>query len=476
MAVNDWRSADELLPAYLEKMRAAELPPYVQDAFAYYFRLLCAQQTGIIREADIRPVSESAVASFDSLSTYTAAGADALARASIAKLNGGLGTSMGLEQAKSLLVVKNGLSFLEIIARQVEHFRSYQSVSLPLVFMNSFSTDADTRTALAGFSGNPDAIPLAFLQQRFPKVLVDDGRPASWPPNPQLEWNPPGHGEFYSALRSSGTLAALLDAGIEYLFVSNADNLGATLSLEILGYMAERRVPFIMEVAERTANDRKGGHLAVNSDDRLTLRESAQCDPADTEQFQDITQHRFFNTNNLWVNLRVLSETLEQDSDQVLDLPMIRNEKRVDPTDGDSPAVYQLESAMGAAISLFEGAQAVVVPRSRFLPVKKTSDLLLIRSDCYRLEEDFTLTDVRPDGLGPCVVDLDARCYGKIADFDRRFAQGPPSLRGCSRFSVQGDVSFGADVVCVGEVEVQGEGSRSMSIPSGTELSGHAVS
>jgi len=476
MAVNDWQPAEELLPAYLKKMRAADLPDYVQDSFAYYFRLLCAQQTGIIREQDIRPVPDTAVAHFDALSAYAQRGADALSHASIAKLNGGLGTSMGLEQAKSLLVVKDGLSFLDIIARQVEHFRSCQNVPLPLLFMDSFSTDADTRAALSGFSGNPAGIPLTFLQHRFPKVLADDGRPAEWPQNPKLEWNPPGHGEFYSALRSSGTLAALLEAGIDYLFISNADNLGATLSLEILGYMAEHDVPFIMEVAERTANDRKGGHLALTAGDQLMLRESAQCDPADSEQFQDISRHRFFNTNNLWVNLRVLSKKLEQDADQVLDLPMIRNKKRVDPTDGSSPTVYQLESAMGAAISLFDGAQAVVVPRSRFLPVKKTSDLLLIRSDCYRLEADSTLSETRPPGLGPCVVDLEPEHYAKIADFDQRFASGPPSLKNCTSLSVHGDVAFGADVVCAGDVEVRSTDGEQLSVADGSELSGPMVS
>ena len=254
--------------------------------------------------------------------------------------------------------------------------------------------------------------------------------------------------------------------------MSNAHNLGATLSLEILGYMAKHDVPFIMEVAERTANDRKGGHLAIAADGRLNLRESAQCDPADSEKFQDITRHRFFNTNNLWVNLRVLSDTLEQDSDQVLDLPMIRNEKHLDPTDGSSPKVFQLESAMGAAISLFEGAQAVVVPRSRFLPVKKTSDLLLIRSDCYQLEADYTLTEDRAAELGPCVVNLDAACFGKIADFDQRFASGPPSLKNCTSISVHGDVAFGADIVCLGDVEIRNDSSRQLAIADGRQLSG----
>jgi UTP--glucose-1-phosphate uridylyltransferase len=471
MPVNDWQPAAALLPAYLEKMRAADLPDYVLDSFAYYFGLLCARETGILREQDIRPVPDTSVTPFDDLSAYAQRGRDALSRASVAKLNGGLGTSMGLEQAKSLLVVKDDLSFLDIIARQIEHFRSSAGVALPLVFMNSFSTDADTQAALSGFSGNPAGIPLAFLQHRFPKVLAEDGRPANWPKNPKLEWNPPGHGEFYSALRSSGTLAALLEGGIEYLFVSNADNLGATLSLEILGYMAEKDLPFIMEVAERTANDRKGGHLALASDGRLTLRESAQCDPADTEQFQDIERHRFFNTNNLWVNLRVLAETLERDSDKVLDLPMIRNAKKLDPTDSDSPAVFQLESAMGAAISLFADAQAVVVPRSRFLPVKKTSDLLLIRSDCYRLEADYSLSEARPADLGPCVVDLDASCFGRITDFDQHFPAGPPSLKKCTRLSVKGDVEFGAGVVCVGDVEVSSTDGK-LTVADGSILSG----
>jgi UTP--glucose-1-phosphate uridylyltransferase len=472
VSIGDWQPAAALLPRYLEKMRADDLPDYVQRSFTYYFELLCAQQTGIMRESEISPVGESSVARFDALAEYRQAGADALSRASMAKLNGGLGTSMGLDRAKSLLEVKDGLSFLDITARQVEHFRATQGVPLPLVLMNSFSTEEDTRAALSGFSGNPPGIPLSFLQHRFPKVLVADGRPAEWPQNPQLEWNPPGHGEFYAALRSSGTLAALLDAGIEYLFVSNADNLGATLSLEILGYMAAGNLPFIMEVAERTANDRKGGHLALAADGRLTLRESAQCEPADADQFQDITRHRFFNTNNLWVNLRVLSNTLEQDEDQVPDLPMIRNEKRVDPTDGTSPAVYQLESAMGAAISLFDGAQAVVVPRSRFLPVKKTSDLLLIRSDCYRLESDYTLTEARPEGIGPCIVDLDGSVYGRINDFDQRFAAGAPSLRGCSSLSIAGDVSFGRDVRCLHDVELRNTGSGQARVEDGTTLEG----
>ncbi|MGI9341881.1 MAG: UTP--glucose-1-phosphate uridylyltransferase [Gammaproteobacteria bacterium] len=468
----NWAPLEELRALHEQKIRAEKLPDYVAAGFAGFFEKLCADETGILREHDIRPVEPSALRSFDDLAEYVEAGTAALGRCSIAKLNGGLGTSMGLEKAKSLLPVTDGLSFLDIIVRQVEHFRQHSGVALPLLFMNSFNTENDTRAALSGFAGNAGGIPLTFLQNRFPKVLAATGEPAAWPANPQLEWNPPGHGEFYSALTHSGTLRALLDAGIEYLFVSNADNLGATLSLEILGLMAAHDVPFIMEVADRTPNDRKGGHLAVAADGRLTLRESAQCHAADVDSFQDIARHRYFNTNNLWVNVRALEAAQKTSADGILDLPMIRNEKRLDPQDEQSPAVYQIESAMGAAISLFDNAQAVVVPRSRFLPVKKTNDLVLLRSDCYTLNDDFTISENRPDGLGPCVVDLDPRYYGTIAGFDARFAAGAPSLLGCTSLTIKGDVAFGGGVRCAGDVAIQNSSGEQARVADGAHLDG----
>ncbi|MDJ0928577.1 MAG: UTP--glucose-1-phosphate uridylyltransferase [Gammaproteobacteria bacterium] len=468
----DWSSTNDLLNLHLRKIAADGLPDYIKNSFSLYFRKLCANETGVLRETDIRPVEPTALKGFDDLAIFADRGRAELQRCSIAKLNGGLGTSMGLQKAKSLLVVQQGLSFLDIIRKQVSYFRETSQITLPLLFMNSFNTEQDTLDALAGFEGNPGGMPLSFLQHRFPKVLAASGKPADWPANQQLTWNPPGHGEFYSALEYSGTLQALLDNGIEYLFISNSDNLGATLSLEILGYMAANEIPFIMEVAERTPNDKKGGHLAFTADGRLTLRESAQCDEADVEAFQDIARHRFFNTNTLWVSLSALQQQLTTATDGVLDLPMIRNEKRLDPTDAQSPKVYQLESAMGAAISLFDGAQAVVVPRSRFLPVKKTNDLLLIRSDCYALNEDFSVTDQRPADAGPCVVNLESDYYGTIAKFDQRFPEGVPSLINCHSLAIEGDVRFGRNVQCVGDVHIRNASGAPVTIDDNTNING----
>ena len=216
-----------------------------------------------------------------------------LSKTAVLKLNGGLGTSMGLEKAKSLLPVKDGKTFLDLIALQVKHTREATGAAgLRFVLMNSFSTSEDTRAFLAKehpeLLAQPDS---ELLQNKSPKLDAATLEPAAWPADPDLEWCPPGHGDIYPSLLGSGMLARLLDAGVEYLFVSNSDNLGATLDVDLLAHFASSKAPFLMEVAERTAADKKGGHLAVRlADGRLTLRESAQCLDEDKAAFEDVTK------------------------------------------------------------------------------------------------------------------------------------------------------------------------------------------
>jgi UTP--glucose-1-phosphate uridylyltransferase len=325
---------------------------------------------------------------------------------------------------------------------------------------------------LARYPDLPGDVPLDFVQNKEPKIRVDDLMPVEWPADPELEWCPPGHGDIYTALVTSRMLEALLEHGYEYAVMSNSDNLGAVLEPRILAWLAAERIPFLMEVADRTEADRKGGHLARRPDGRLLLREIAQTPEPDHAAFQDISRHRYFNTNTLWLNLRALSETLRARGN-ILGLPLIVNTKTVDPTDPSSPSVYQLETAMGAAIEVFEGARALRVPRERFAPVKTTNDLLVLRSDCYVLTEDahVVLAPERTDG--PPLVDLDPLHYKLLAEFEARFPAGPPSLRGAHRFVVRGDVVFGAGVVVTGDVEVEAAApDRQVLIDDGTVLGG----
>lgn len=456
--------ADPRFAPFAVRMQAAGLPDIFIQTFASYYAQLVAGKTGLIPETEIEPVLS--LPDVDCFSEEMAqVGRQVLNKTAVIKLNGGLGTSMGLEQTKSLLVVKEGHCFLDIIAQQTI------SKGVPLILMDSFNTQEESLAVLARYSELNTTLPKSFLQHRQPKIRQSDLAPVDWPPNPALEWCPPGHGDIYTALITSGTLDALLARGYEYAFVSNADNLGAGIDEYILGYMAGQQVPFIMEVADRTEMDKKGGHLAQRQDGRLLLRESAQCPQEDEAAFQDITRHRYFNTNNLWFHLPTLHQLMAA-RDYILGLPIIRNEKTVDPRDLDSTPVYQLETAMGSAISVFAGAQAVRVPRRRFAPVKTTNDLLAVRSDVYRLQADFCVQAADAEHAGRLVVDLDPNYYRFVSDLEARFPHGAPSLAGCCRLAITGDIYFGRDVRCQGEVQLSNTSDRPVVIPDGAVLQG----
>jgi UTP--glucose-1-phosphate uridylyltransferase len=448
-------AAGDGLDACIEKMRAAGLAEVAIATFAGYYRMLEAGDTGLIPESEIEPVSELP----DAADLTAEASSELLDQTVVIKLNGGLGTSMGMTKAKSLIEAKDGNTFLDLIARQVQTWRARSGARMPLVLMNSFSTQADSLAALATYPGVSADLPPDFLQGKEPKVRVDDLRPVEWPANTELEWCPPGHGDIYTALQSSGLLDAMLERGYRWAFVSNSDNLGATIDARILAWIAAENAPFLMEVCDRTEADRKGGHIArwrAAGRDGLMLRETAQTPDEDIAALQDISRHRFLNTNNLWIDLRVLSTELDR-RDGVLGLPLIRNRKTVDPSDPSSPEVFQIETAMGAALGVIDGARAIRVPRHRFAPVKTTNDLLLLRSDAYALGPD---ADVEPVAEAVPFVDLDSRFFRLVGDFEPRVARGVPSLRACRRLTVRGDVSFGPGVEVRGEVEIDaGDGA-----------------
>ena len=460
------------LDAALDKLRADGAGEATVAAFEHAARRLAAGERGVLPESEIAPVADLPDA--DALPEPGEDVAGLLDRTVVLKLNGGLGTSMGMTRAKSLLEVRDGLSFLDIIARQVLDLRErYAGPRLPLILMDSFRTREDSLAALAAHGPLSAGLEPDFVQSRVPK-LRDDGTlaPASWPADPELEWAPPGHGDLYPALAGSGTLDRLLEQGYRWAFVSNADNLGATLDPRILAWIAREEVPFLMEVADRTAADRKGGHLAQRADGSgLVLREVAQTPEEDLDAFQDTARHRFFNTNTIWLDLETVAADLAGDG--VIDLPMIVNRKTVDPADASSPKVIQLETAMGAAIASFPGARALRVPRSRFLPVKTTDDLLVLRSDAYVLDErSHVVTAPARGGAAPPLVRLDPDWYRLVDEFDARFPGGPPSLAACDALTVEGDVRFGRDVVVRGAVTVAQDGHAPLTVADGTVLEG----
>lgn len=446
------------------RMADADVPQRAIDVFSSFYAQLEQGATGMIPESQIDPLVDIDHAGAITLSDEQCRAAAAVT--AVIKLNGGLGTSMGLDRAKTLLPVRADLTFLDVIVGQVRHLRSELDVRMPLLFMNSFRTRDDTLAALAKYDDLAvDGLPIDFVQNREPKLRADDLTPVDWPADPSLEWCPPGHGDLYTALEVSGILDALIDAGFKYATVSNADNLGAAPDAAMMGWFAASGAPYAAEVCRRTAADVKGGHIVVRkSDGRLVLRETAQTPDEDAAAAADPERHRYFHTNNLWFDLRVMKQTLT-DREGILGLPLIKNSKTVDPTDASSPKVIQIESAMGAAVEVFDGATAIEVDRARFLPVKTTNDLLVLRSDVYEVGDDFR---VRAQVESAPLVDLDRRFYTTISDFDERLPS-PPSLVEARSLKVRGDWRFGSDVVVRGDVTLDDTGSAH-SVAAGSTL------
>ena len=136
----------------------------------------------------------------------------------------------------------------------------------------------------------------------------------------------------------------------------------------------------------------------------------------------------------------------------------------MDPRDKDSLPVFQLETAMGAAIECFDNAGAIVVPRTRFAPVKTTSDLLAVRSDAYKLTADWLIVPAKHESVPG--IDLDPAHYRLVDQLDQMVAAGIPSLKHCRQLIVRGPVSFNAENVFRGNVSITNNDSQPRALPA----------
>ncbi|MCP5536515.1 MAG: UTP--glucose-1-phosphate uridylyltransferase [Akkermansiaceae bacterium] len=450
---------------FREKMEAAAVSEAAIRAFERNYQALLRNESGMIPEDSISPC-DSVPMLEDVASENEGFDPSLLAKTVVIKLNGGLGTSMGLQKAKSLLPVKGDTTFLDIIAQQIIHLREETGAKVRFLLMDSFSTSEDTLEHMEAYKDHDlsGAEKIELMQNQIPKIDAETLEPVVWEKSPANEWCPPGHGDLYAALEGSGWLDALLSGGVKFAFVSNADNLGAVLDAGLLRYFAESGMPFLMEATRRTEADKKGGHLAVrNADNQLLLREVAQCADEDLGAFQNIQRHQYFNTNSLWIRLDVLKDLLNKEHG-VLPLPMIKNKKTVDPRDKTSTAVYQLEIAMGAAIESFPGSGAVCVPRSRFAPVKTTSDLFALRSDAYEQTADGRIALVAARQGTPPVIDL----CDEYKLVDSLEGLGMPSLLKAGKLTVRGCVRFADGVTIVGDVSFINETGETKWVAGGT--------
>lgn len=430
---------DSSFKIFQTKFNEFGISTLAQKIFFSNLEKLKKNNTGFISSTKIRPVSNA-----DSTLVYqnplklNPEITDFLRKVVVIKLNGGLGTSMGMTGAKSQLVVKNDLNFIDICVKQIEVLRNISGVFVPLLFMNSFNTQNETEENLKKLKFSNDKLPTYFVENKVPKIEKNvEGNfvPATYSQKPNLEWAPPGHADVYPALFENGLLQEFLNQGYEYIFISNVDNLGATLDFEILEKIKELESSFVMEVAQRTESDKKGGHIALSDEDIYILRESAQVDPSDINDFQDFKKYSFFNTNSLWINIKELLRILVSHEGN-LNLPVIINKKNLNPSDSNSLEIIQLENAMGSAISLFKDSKILQVPNERFIPVKNTSNLLFLRSDAVSMDSNFRLHPTQ--GI---LIELNPKFYKNISDFEKKF-KIIPSLKNAKIVKINSDKIF----------------------------------
>jgi UTP--glucose-1-phosphate uridylyltransferase len=432
--------------------------------FALFSRYLNDKAKGnVIDWSRIAPPKADQVVEYVDLPNSQAV--EYLSKLAVIKLNGGLGTSMGCVGPKSVIEVRDGMSFLDLSVRQIEHLNRTYGVNVPFVLMNSFNTDADTANIIKKYEGHNIDI-ITFNQSRFPRVVKDSLLPASTTADSQFsDWYPPGHGDVFESLYNSGKLQELLDRGIEILFLSNADNLGAVVDLRILQHMVDTKAEYIMELTNKTKADVKGGTI-IDYEGSVRLLEIAQVPTEHVNEFKSIKKFKYFNTNNIWMDLRAVKRIVMNNE---LGMEIIPNEKSI-PGDKKGEAdltVIQLETAVGAAIRHFKNAHGVNVPRRRFLPVKTCSDLMLVKSDLYTLQHGELVID--PSRFGPAPLIKLGTDFKKVSSFQARIPSIPKIVE-LDHLTITGAVTLGRDVTLKGTVIIVANEGGTIEIPQGSIL------
>jgi UTP--glucose-1-phosphate uridylyltransferase len=436
----------------------------MDNFFALFRRYLNDRAKGTTLTWDrIQPPNPDQVVEYNDLGN--SASVDFLNKLAVIKLNGGLGTSMGCVGPKSVIEVRDGMSFLDLSVRQIEHLNHTYDVNVPLVLMNSFNTDDDTQSIIKKYEGHNIDI-ITFNQSRYPRILRDSLLPAAKSySSPITDWYPPGHGDVFESLYNSGTLDKLLERGVEYVFLSNADNLGAVVDLRILEHMVNTKAEYIMELTDKTKADVKGGTI-IDYEGKVRLLEIAQVPKEHVNEFKSIKKFKYFNTNNIWMNLRAVKRVVEESA---LEMEIIPNAKSI-PADKKGEAdisIIQLETAVGAAIRHFKNAHGVNVPRRRFLPVKTCSDLMLVKSDLYTLKHGQLVMD--PNRFGPAPLIKLGSDFKKVSDFQAHIPSIPRILE-LDHLTISGKVNLGRGVTLKGTVIVVATEGSTIDIPPGSIL------
>lgn len=462
------RGAESLIPLMEEELSGLQRYEISKaedlEKFSKIFSRYLKTRSDKIEWSKISPPPSEMMVEYESIEQPPAENmSEILNKLAVLKLNGGLGTSMGCTGPKSAIEVKDYMNFIDLTVRQLEHFNSMYNASVPLVLMNSYNTTAQTSKLISKYKSV-----WTFEQSVFPRIFADTLMPVLSDPSVKESdgWYPPGHGDLFESINDSGMLDKLLSEGKEYLFISNIDNLKAGIDLSILQYVIREEIDFLMEVTKKTRADVKGGTL-IEYNNSLRLLEIAQVPEDKKSEFTSIRKFKIFNTNSIWISLSALKKILDQN---IMELEIIENKKKL--PNGES--IIQLETAVGASIRYFSKAKGLIVPRSRFLPVKTCSDLFLLQSTLFKIAHG-TLS-ISPNRITETIpiIKLVGSCFKTVSSY-KKHIKGPAIIDDLDHLTVSGNVTIGKNVELKGTVIIIAEEGKSICIPDGTVLDDKVV-
>uniref|UniRef100_H3AA09 UTP--glucose-1-phosphate uridylyltransferase n=1 Tax=Latimeria chalumnae TaxID=7897 RepID=H3AA09_LATCH len=389
----------------------------------------------------------------------------------VLKLNEGLGNDLGCKGPKSLICVRNESTLLDLTVQQIENLNNLHRSDIPLVLMNSSDTQEATKKILQEYAHSTVHIH-TFNQSSYPWVNKESmhSKAEGWSTSKKEteKWCPPRHCDIYTSFCHSGLLQQFLSEGKKYVFISNGDNIGATIDLHILNYLLNHTIngkhcEFLVEVIDKIHADLKDRKLIQ---DEKKLKDT-QVPKVHMEDFTVAPEFKFFNTSNLWISLEALQRVHERETVQA-------------PSLGDSVAInqgkneIQLKKAIGMSIKSFDNAVGINVPHTRFLPINTTSDLLLVMSNLYCLEQGCLHLNEKREFKTVPLVKL-GTFFSKVQDFLQRF-ESIPDLLELDHLTVSGDVTFGKDVILKGTVIIIANHGERIDIPPRSILENKIVS
>ncbi|KIL68833.1 hypothetical protein M378DRAFT_21754 [Amanita muscaria Koide BX008] len=457
------------------KTLAAELQSFIGLHSRYSTHIA---EHRIIKWENVGPPTADSVTSYNVLPQSVDASM-ALNQLAIVKLDGLGQQSMGSSEATSNLEVKNGVTCLDLTVQQIDSLNSTYNADVLLIILSSYLTHDSILSSVKKYTDTRVNV-TALHQSRYPSVPSLSSTRVQNSKSKSTVY-PPGHGDLYESLHRSGLLDQLLSQGKRYLFVSNSNNLGSTfvvhdldvaylliqsrMDLTVLQHIVDKKIEFAMEVTNTSDIDPEGG-IVLEYDGKIRLLERAQVPSDQLDKFKSLRKFGTFNTNNLWIYLPALKQVMDSGG---LNLDIIAKTK----VSEDGQSMIQLETAAGAAISHFKNVRIIKVPQSRFLPVKRPSDLLIVRSNLYHIQ-DAQLVMNEQILFRPPTIKLSEH-FRTVPELERRFATVPDLLE-LDQLTISGDVYLGRKVKLRGTIIIIADEGQRLEIPSDSDLENRLIS